>query len=74
MYYYFDSAEERKEGRKEKITGQTNRYKYKCGPYLDVCFSLRHGPKVLQDLVAEAGFEVLEPGIGLLIHLIMQLL
>ena len=42
--------------------------------HLDVRFSLWHGPKVLQDLVPEAVLEVLEPGAGLFIHRVMQLL
>lgn len=44
------------------------------GVYLDISFSLGHRPKVLQDLVAEADLEVLEPDTGLLVHVIVQLL
>jgi len=44
------------------------------GRRLDVWFSLRHGAEVLQDLVAEASLQVLEPGDSLLVHSIMQLL
>lgn len=42
--------------------------------YLDVSFSFRHWSKMLQDLVVEADFKILEPITGLLIHCIMQLL
>lgn len=44
------------------------------GVYLDISFALWHRSKVLQDLVAEADLEVLEPDAGLLVHVIVQLL
>lgn len=44
------------------------------GVYLDIGFALWHRSKVLQDLVAEADLEVLEPDAGLLVHVIVQLL
>lgn len=54
--------------------GKSSLWESRLGVYLDICFSLGHRSKVLQDLVTEADLEVLEPDAGLLVHVVVQLL